>query len=191
MTVDEVSLPTDEADDHAPSRRQRLRRGVIGGIVAALVIMWAYVLYLAFVPGRQPPLDRLDDPSFAQAAEPVCAQALDRIDALPVAASLRNATERAGVLDQANAAYATMLDELDELVPLAPAGEQRQRVQEWLADWRIHLGDREAYAAALRVDPNARLLVSEKPGDGRHITGFIDEFAKANRMVSCGEPTDV
>lgn len=199
MAVDELPLPTDEggagetsrADDHAPSGRRRLRRSVIGGVVAAMVIMWAYVLYLAFVPGREPPVDRLDDPSFARAAEPVCAEALERIDRLPVAASVSDATDRAEVLDQANVAYADMLDELDELVPLAPAGEQRERTQEWLSDWRTHLGDRETYAAALRVDPNARLLVTAKPGDGRHITGFIDEFARANRMVSCAEPTDV
>ena len=64
------------------------------------------------------------------------------------------------------------------------------RATEWLADWRTYLGDREAYADALRADPDARLLVSEKAGEGRQITGWIDEFANANRMPSCVTPTD-
>jgi hypothetical protein len=34
------------------------------------------------------------------------------------------------------------------------------------------------------------LLVSEKPGEGQQITGWIDEFATANRMPSCASPSD-
>ena len=36
----------------------------------------------------------------------------------------------------------------------------------------------------------ACLPVSEKAGEGQQITGWIDEFAKANRMPSCATPTD-
>jgi hypothetical protein len=159
-------------------------------VVAALVSMWGYVLYLAFGPGRQPPIDRLDDPAFAAAAEERCAEALDDVDDLPVASESPTAAERAAVLAQADAVFAAMLDDLDGMVELAPAGDQRRRATEWLADWRTYLGDREAFADALRTDPDARLLVSEKDGEGRQVTGWIDEFAKANRMPSCVTPTD-
>jgi hypothetical protein len=152
--------------------------------------MWGYVLFLAFGPGRQPPIDRLDDPAFAEAAEERCATTLEEVDRLPVASASHTATERADVLARANGAYAAMLDDLDELQALAPAGDQRRRANEWLADWRTYLGDREAYADALRTEPDARLLVSEKPGEGQQITGWIDEFAKANRMPSCVSPAD-
>ena len=40
------------------------------------------------------------------------------------------------------------------------------------------------------TDPDARMLVSEKEGEGRHVTAWIDEFAAANRMPSCASPTD-
>jgi hypothetical protein len=159
-------------------------------VVCALVSMWGYVLYLAFGPGRQPPIDRLDDPAFAEAAEERCARALNEIEQLPVASASHTAAERADVLTRANTAYATMLDDLEGLASLAPAGDQRRRAGEWLADWRTYLGDRQDYADALRSDPTARLLVSEKPGEGRQITGWIDEFAKANRMPSCVSPAD-
>jgi hypothetical protein len=165
-------------------------RLVLTAIVLGLIAMWGYVLYLAFGPGRQPPIDRLDDTAFAEAGEERCAEAVEQVELLPVANESTTAAERAEVIAQANAEYADMLDDLDGMVDLAPAGDQRRRATEWLADWRTYLGDREAFADALRTDPEARLLVSEKPGEGRQITGWIDEFAKANRMDSCVTPTD-
>jgi hypothetical protein len=175
----------------APGRRFRPTRILLTAVVVALVSMWCYVLFLAFGPGRQPPIDRLDDPAFAEAGEERCAEALDVVADLPVASESPTAAERADVIVEADAAYTAMLDDLDGMVDLAPAGDQRRRATEWLADWRTYIGDREAYAAALRSDPDARLLVSEKEGDGRQVTGWIDEFANANRMPSCVTPTDV
>jgi hypothetical protein len=192
VTVRAPRVPTERgSDDGAPADRgSRLGRTVALVIVCALVSMWGYVLYLAFGPGRQPPIDRLDDPAFAEAAEERCATTLEDVDRLPVASASHTAADRADVLARANAAYAAMLDDLDDLESLAPAGDQRRRAGEWLGDWRTYLGDRERYANALRTDPDARLLVSEKPGEGQQITGWIDEFAKANRMPSCASPTD-
>jgi hypothetical protein len=188
--VDPESGPPADGDEDAPARRWGPTRVFLLLVVASLVAMWGYVLYLAFGPGRQPPIDRLDDPAFAVAAEERCAEAIDVVDELPVASESHTAAERAAVLSEADAAFAEMLDDLDGMVDLAPAGDQRRRASEWLADWRTYLGDREDYAAALRTDPDARLLVSEKEGEGRQITGWIDEFAKANRMPSCVTPTD-
>ena len=45
---------------------------------------------------------------------------------------------------------------VDDLEPLAPTGEDGEIVAAWIADWRTYLGDREAYADALRTDPEAR-----------------------------------
>jgi hypothetical protein len=195
VTVEAPRVPTeDESDDGdagaSGGRGSRLGRVVVLIVVCALVSMWGYVLYLAFGPGRQPPIDRLDDPTFAAAAEERCATTLEEVDRLPVASASHTAAERADVLARANAVYTAMLDDLDDLETLAPDGDQRQRAGEWLADWRTYLGDRQNYAAALQTDPDARLLVSAKPGKGQQITGWIDEFANANRMPSCVSPTD-
>jgi hypothetical protein len=191
VTVKAPRIPTsDDRDDAPPGNGSRWGRAVVLLVVCALVSMWGYVLFLAFGPGRQPPIDRLDDPAFAEAAEERCATALQQVDRLPVASASHTAPERAEVLARANGAFAAMLDDLDGLRSLAPAGDQRGRVEEWLSDWRTYLGDREGYADALRTDPDARLLVSEKPGEAQQITGWIDEFAKANRMPSCVSPAD-
>ncbi|HEY6415333.1 MAG TPA: hypothetical protein VIX41_03815 [Acidimicrobiales bacterium] len=191
MTVQAPRVPTsDDRDGASSGRGSRWGRTVVVIVVCALVSMWGYVLFLAFGPGRQPPIDRLDDPTFAEAAEERCATTLEQVDLLPVASASHTAAERADVLARANGAYAAMLDDLDGLQSLVPAGDQRRRASEWLSDWRTYLGDRERYADALRTDPDARLLVSEKPGEGQQITGWIDEFANANRMPSCVSPTD-
>jgi hypothetical protein len=164
---------------------------VLALVVVALVTMWIYVLYLAFGPGRQAPIDRLADPAFAAAGERRCAAALDVVGKLPFADESPTATARADVIDQANAAFAAMLDDLDRLaVREVPAGDQRRRATEWIADWRTYLSDRQDYADRLRTDPGARLLVSPKAGQSAQVTEWIDEFAKANRMPSCVTPGD-
>ena len=179
-----------EQPEVPPRRRWTPVRLLLTLVVVALVSMWGYVLFLAFGPGRQPPIDRLHDPAFAEAGEARCAEALEVVDDLPVASESTTAAERAEVIAQADAVFADMLDDLEGSLDLAPAGDQRRRATEWLADWRTYLGDREAFSEALRTDPEARLLVSEKAGEGRQVTGWIDEFAKANNMPSCVTPTD-
>jgi hypothetical protein len=160
-------------------------------VVALMLAMWGYVLYLAFGPGRHAPIDRLSDPAFAEAGEARCARALEAVDRLPGAGETPVAVDRASVIEEANAEYAAMLDGLARDVRLVPAGDERSHAQEWLSDWRLYLSDRAEYADALRSDPDARLLVSAKPGETRQVTGWIDEFALANRMASCATPTDV
>jgi hypothetical protein len=155
-------------------------------VVVVLVSMWVYVLYLAFGPGRQAPPDRLADPTFATAAQARCRATLDRVAELPRAIDEATPAERADVVTKANGLFAAMLDDLDDM---KPAGEDGELVTEWLADWHTYLGDREAYALAVRDDPHARLLVSAK--QSQQITEFIDAFAGDNNMISCATPIDV
>jgi hypothetical protein len=166
--------------------RWRPSRVLVRLIVIAMVAMWVYVLYLAFGPGRQASPDRLDDPTFAVAAEARCDAALDDVAALPRASESVSARARADVVDEANAIFAVMLDDLADLTP---PGEDGSLVRQWLADWRTYLADREAYADALRTDPQAQLLVSAKDRD--QITEYLDAFAADNRMTACGTPLDV
>lgn len=174
--------------DGTPTRPGRWTGGrvTVTVLVVGMVAMWAYVLYLAFGPGRQPPRDRLEDPAFAVAAEARCSAALDEVAELPRAVDTPSADARADVVEQANEVFAVMLD---DLVELAPPGEDGEIVLAWLADWRTYLGDRAEYATALRSDPSAPLLVSAK--DREQVTEYLDAFAKDNRMPACATPLDV
>ena len=163
----------------------KIGRVVITLIVVGMVSMWGYVVYLAFGPGRASSPDELEDPTFATAAEARCGEALDRVAELQPANEAQSAAERAVVLAEANEQFSAMLDDLDRLVP---GGEDGEIVTEWLADWRIYVDDREAYAVALADDADARLFVSAK--GGQQVTDYIDQFAKDNAMPACSTPAD-
>lgn len=169
-----------------PPRRVTPTRLLLVLVVLAMAGIWVYILYLAFGPGRQPPIDRLSDPAFAPAAQARCSQALDEVALLPDATEVPSSDARADVIEEANSIFDAMLA---DLVVLAPEGDEGDMVTAWVTDWRTYLDDRQAYADALREDPDARFLVSAK--DNEQITEYIDGFAADNQMPACGTPLDV
>jgi hypothetical protein len=163
-------------------------RWLVRAAVVGMVTLWGFVLFLAVVRGRAESPDRLDDRAFAVEAQAACSARLDLIAELPSASEAVDAADRSRTLVLANGHLADMLDDLDELVPLVPAGDDREIVLEWLADWRTYLGDREAFAAALLQDESARLLVTAKGGE--QVTEYLDQFAGDNDMPACSTPAD-
>jgi hypothetical protein len=163
-------------------------RWLVRAAVVGMVAMWAFVLYLAIFRGRADSPDKIEDTTFAQRAQTACSARLDLIAGLPLAADAPDAAARGRTVAQANEHLGDMLDDLRALVPVVPAGEDREIVEEWLADWHTYLGDREAYAAALQHDPRARLYVTAKGGE--QITEYLDQFARDNDMPACSTPAD-
>ena len=151
--------------------------------------MWGYVLYLAFGPGRQPPIDRLDDPRSWRRPRSAAPGRWRRSTGCRWPA-LAHAAERANVLARANGGYAAMLDELTTARPWCLPGTSADPPT---SGWATG-GPTSAIARVRRrpAAPNREpaCSVSAKPGEGQQITGWIDEFAKANRMPSCVSPTD-
>src|SRR6476619_3418855 len=80
-------------------------RIIIMVIVVGMLSMWGYVVFLAFGPGREDPVDRLHDPRFASAAEARCDEAHEAVDQLPAANKTPSAVARADVVVQANAEF--------------------------------------------------------------------------------------
>jgi hypothetical protein len=170
----------------APARRWSPTRVLVVLVIVAMLAMWGYVLYLAFGPGRQPPPDQLADPTFARQSQARCEAAHADVAALPRAVEAESAAERAEIIDQANERFSAMIDEIE---PLRPDGEDGEIVAAWIADWRTYLADREAFADALRTDPDARLFVTAR--DREQVTEYIDAFAADNHMAACATPIDV
>jgi len=171
--------------DEAPPRWTK-GRVAIAVVVVAMLAMWGYVVYLAFGPGRQPPPDRLDDPTFGRASQAVCEAAHDEVSVLPPAIEAESASARADIIDEATTRFSTMVSDLERL---APDGEEGDGVAEWIADWRTYLDDRSAYAAALRTDPDAAMFVTAR--DAQQVTEYIDAFAADNHMPACATPIDL
>lgn len=152
--------------------------------VIALAIMWVYILSGA--ADRQP-ADTLDDPSFAAAAEPICASTRAAIDRLPPATEAPDAVARADVVDEANDLLRAMVARLRQAVPDNP--NDANVLGLWLDDWETYIGDRQDWADELRVDSGARFFETARSGE--QISAAIDNLAGVNDMPSCATTDDV
>lgn len=183
-----TDLDTSTASDHVP---RRIRPSVVLGAVflAILAGFWGWIwFYQLSNQGEVDMPDRLDDLAWTANAADICDAAHARVDELPAAHTTADAHDRADVIDAATAEYQRMLT---ELAAVAPTGSDRDSTitAAWLGDYRIYLDDRTTYADALRNDPSARFVVTEKYGG--HITDPIDRFARVNEMEPCMSPGDV
>jgi hypothetical protein len=129
--------------------------------------------------------DTLDDPTFAVAAEPICARVVAE---LPNALRAQDQADRANQVREGTAQIQEMVDELATLV----TGTERDvRITNlWLQDWEIYMGDRLGYADRIEVDENAVFFLTQLDGSER-LEKRITRFALTNRMVSCSTPGDV
>ncbi len=164
--------------------------GRVAAVVAALamVAFWAWIFSGA--PKRSNP-DYLDDRAYVKAAETRCQRLRDDLDdrGLLVPGTFDDAVERAAQLDVANRLVADLVDDLAAAAPTT--GDDGVRLRGWLADWRTYVADREAYADALRTNPEARLFVTENRELGDSVDQTIAVFADVNDMPACETPGDV
>jgi hypothetical protein len=160
------------------------------GLLAANVVFWGAILGWTVTVDDDDidPPDHLDDPAFAQAAEPVCAGAvatLEERDLLhPAPESLE---ERADIVDASNAVLAAMVDDVRAID--RPAGEEGEWVGLWLSDWEQHIADRQAWADGLRQGDDGPF--TETARGGEQLSRVIDNFAEVNDMPSCATTHDV
>ena len=165
--------------------RRRLRVALVTTAVLVLVVGWLYILFF-YRPAKQ--IDELTDRTFPVAAEEICAAAMKKVDALPIASMAANPKERGDTVAAANAELAAMVDRLSDIQPTGDAPEDKG-VREWVADWDQHVEDRVVYAKELQAGEDARFLESTK--GARQLSRAIDAFAQVNKMPACETPQDV
>ena len=174
------------SDDEVEPLSFRARTARVLALLAVLVIagLWGWALF--FPPSETPPAT-LKDRSFPEAAEAICTNAAGQVSQFPKAYATPNPIERADVVANSDVILYAMLDQLNA-VALPSDANEASNITEWLGDWRTYVGDREAYAAALRSDPDARFYVSVK--ERQQISKPIDFFATMNKMYNCVTPDD-
>lgn len=194
--IDHPDQPEEELWDPSEPRRpwyQHLRRPTkrdvpkIIGIAVALSSFAVWVYAYSGKAGRTTP-DTLDNPAFAQQAEPVCAAAMDDLAAMPQAYDAKSGQERSGQIQASTARLETMVADLQTQVGGSP--RDVQILNSWLGDWRTAIGDRYRYAAAIAADPGAQYLMSATGGN-ELLDTRITRMADTNRMSSCAMPGDV
>lgn len=164
----------------------------LGRILAVVVALAMVVFWIWILSGgpRTPNADRLDDRAYVTRTERRCEQLRRDLRALPSAQASATAIERADVLDRATAVVSEMVDDIEADAPTS--GDDARSLRGWFADWRTYLADREAYADRLRIDPDAKFLVSENPELKDSVDKTIEVFAEdANDIDACATPGDV
>lgn len=174
-----------DADGDAPERPGRSLWTYLGvGVVLAVILMWGWIFSGA--PKKVNP-DRLDDRVWAERAEETCRATMEEIDARSSTSSDQSRDERGDAIDTSSDDLEAMLARLAD--PLPDSEADRDVVGPWLDDWASLIEDRRAYADAVREDPDARFLTSEKFNDG--LDDVIGTFAEVNDMPSCAPAGDV
>jgi len=174
------------ADHHETSRAGRL---VIGAILVAMLVMWAWIWF--FAPREN--VDRFSERAFPEAAEPVCAAAHEQIDALPSGQQTPTVEARAAAVREATEILEGMVAELEALAPLVTDPADADTLQLWFDDWHTrYLADRWAHVERLEAatpdtpDEDLAFLVQDL-AYGRKIDGL----ANVNDMPSCVLPGDI
>jgi len=121
------------------------KRVGLGLLVAAMLGFWAWIFVAA--PRDNP--DRFADPAFALAAEPLCAAAQTRIDALPPGHTAATPAERAMTVRAGTELTGEMVAGLRNLAAEIPAGRQAETLAAWLDDWDVYIADRWAHVERL------------------------------------------
>lgn len=172
-----------------PTDEKPVRPWGAGRILAVLVaiglaLFWIWIF--AGGPKKQNP-DYLNDRAWATRAEQACSSAQSAIAALPGAETTPDHVQRARVVDQGSDRIEAMIDRLDKAPP--SNSTDMKLVDQWTDDYRSYLASRRDYAARLRTDRTARLLLDEK--FRQPIDDVIATFAEVNNIPACKPPGDV
>lgn len=180
-----MQAPPDPDGPPPPARRRTSPWTVAGGtLFVAIVVMWIWIFSGA--AGKANP-DYLADRAWAEDAEETCAATRERIDERSAAAGTQDLDARADAIDESTDDAEAMLADLRD--PPPESASDRSVVGPWLDDYAQLLEDRRTYADAIRVNPDARFLTTEKFNDP--LDRVVQTFAEVNDMPSCIPPGDV
>lgn len=182
------TTPTEPADGDAGPEglSSRARAWRVAGVAGMLVIALFWIWIFSGAAREQNP-DRLDDRAWVERAEATCATTQATIDARTAGAGTQSRAARADDIDASTEDLRAMLAALAD--PLPEGASDREVVSRWLDDWDRLLDDRDAYADAVRVNPDARYLTEEKFDDP--LDRVVETFADVNDMPSCAPAGDV
>jgi hypothetical protein len=162
-----------------------VRRQIVVGVVVVMAIFWVYVLFVA----PSAPEDKLNDPAFARAAQPLCTNALDDLRAANVLNQTASSpVQRADLVERADARLTLMVQQLRGITPAAD--DDRHAVSAWLDDWDQWLRDRATWVGKLRAGQDVSF--DEKARDnGEPNSKALNAFAITNEMGACATPYGV
>jgi hypothetical protein len=171
----------------SPTGGPRMARvWTVVGVTVFLLIVLMWIWIFSGAPKRHNP-DFIDDRGWAEDAEATCEATKERIDDRTAAAGTQDTEARADAIDASTDDLEAMLADLRD--PLPSSAGDRSVLEPWLDDYAKLLDDRRTYADAVRVNPDARFLTTEKFNDP--LDRVVQTFAEVNEMHSCIPAGDV
>ncbi|MEK9999723.1 MAG: hypothetical protein VW623_06420 [Acidimicrobiaceae bacterium] len=162
-------------------------------IVVSLLVMWVWI-YL-YAPRDNP--DRFSSPSYAEAAEPICAIAQARINDLPPGRFSDTPQDRAVGVREGTEITEQLVADLKDLRTLVTDPDDLRILDAWFEDWEEgYLVDRWAHVerlerATLDTDDRDLAFIIQERIEGGFYTRRIDGLANVNDMPSCVVPGDI
>ena len=148
-------------------------------LTAALLSLGAAVMVL-LASGRAADPDRVSDAAFLRAAARRCSAATDEVQAVRSAASGISVDDRVARADGVASAWAREIEELRD-VPVA--GEDRARVEGWLASWDRWTSLGHEHADALEDGDDAEVASVAEAAERERAA--LARFALVNSLPAC------
>ena len=182
---------TDGPIDHPEPARAGIPWGRIAvvTIIVSLLVMWLWI-YL-YAPRDNP--DRFSSSAYAEAAEPICAAAQARIDALPPGRFADTPQDRAVGVREGTEITEQLVADLKDLRTLVTDPDDLRILDAWFEDWEEgYLVDRWAHVerlemATLDTDDRDLAFIIQERIEGGFYTRRIDGLATSTtcRRASC------
>lgn len=167
----------------------RFTRILLTSICVLIAGMWVYAF--GFAPRES--INKIHDTAWQARSQAHCKAAEDvRFtfqDLTPMKANDPLALQAKAKL--VDAATDALEDAIDLIAVDRPADAKGQElVPEWIADYRMYITDRRAFATALR-SATTRPFFAETEVQGVPISERISKFARENNMKTCQTPYDL
>jgi hypothetical protein len=184
-----AGAPTDE-----PPRGRRITVGRVGAFLVILAIlgMWGYVLGVRWFGTRE--IDRwdvVDDDAWVAGAAAACAPSAAELAGVDVPDAGLAPEERGLAIQTTTDLLLARFALLEALPPTTSTdADDATAIEAWLADWRLHLEERTAYAEAL-LGGDDGVFNGTATDEGESITERMDAFAHRNDIAACATPHDL
>lgn len=169
--------------------KQKLTRIGLTIVCLPIVAMWVY----AFGFASRESVNKIGDDAWQARSQAAC------LEAENIRFSLEDLSEMSPTDKDAMSQKATLVDKatdalenaINKIATDTPADEKGQAiVPDWIADYRVYIENRRAFAEALRT-ATRRPYFAETEVDGVPISERIGKFARENNMKACQPPLDL
>jgi hypothetical protein len=170
-------------------KRHTIARIVLTVACGLIAAMWVYAF--GFAPRES--INKIGDEAWTMRSQATCKLAED------VRFQLQDLTEmnpndpvalqkKAVFVDKATDALEIAINTIEKDVPADAKG--KAIVPDWIADYRIYIENRRAFAEKLRT-ATRRPFFAETEVEGVPISERIGKFARENEMKACQPPLDL